>query len=100
MSKKELERRTMRSDTSLKLTYYLARSPLPVAALPSMSLFPQLHSLIHTYDPTEVRKDTTRRTMKTSILLTSGSFFFSDPSPFYPSKAIAHDCGNSPRLQS
>ena len=34
----------MRSDTNLKLTCYLARSPLPVAALPSMSLIPQLHS--------------------------------------------------------
>src|SRR6266496_4430549 len=52
MSKKELEGRTMRSDTSLKLTCYLARSPLPVAALPSMSLIPQLHSRIHTNDQT------------------------------------------------
>src|SRR5216110_483404 len=39
------------TDTSLKLTCYLARSPLPVAALPSMSLIPQLHSRIHTNDP-------------------------------------------------
>src|SRR5216110_1003469 len=36
------------TDTSLKLTCYLARSLLPVAALPSMSLIPQLRSRIHT----------------------------------------------------
>src|SRR6266542_4928131 len=36
------------TDTNLKLTCYLARSPLPVAALPSMSLILQLRSRIHT----------------------------------------------------
>ena len=35
-------------DTNLKLACFPARSPLPVAALPSMSLIPQLHSGIHT----------------------------------------------------
>ena len=31
-------------DTTVKLACFLAHSPLPVAALPSMSLIPQLHS--------------------------------------------------------
>jgi len=35
-------------DANLKLAGFPARSPLPVAALPSMSLIPQLHSGIHT----------------------------------------------------
>ena len=34
-------------DTNLKLACVPARSPLPAAALPSMSLIPQLHSGIH-----------------------------------------------------
>jgi hypothetical protein len=32
----------------LKLACFPARSPLPIAALPSMSLIPQLHSRIYT----------------------------------------------------
>jgi len=84
----------MRSDTSLKLTCYLARSPLPVAALPSMSLIPQLHSLIHTYDPTEVRKDTTRRTMKTSILLAAGSVLVAGLTPSYSPRGMPPNDAN------
>ena len=39
---------TKYADTNLKLARFPARRPLPVAALPSMSLIPQLHSRIHT----------------------------------------------------
>ena len=53
---KNSARKSSREDTNLKLARFPTRSPLPVAALPSMSLIPRLHSRMVTNSSRESRE--------------------------------------------